>query len=48
MSTHLILQLLLADLAAAVVEPYPVTLLCADAALLAAVPVVAALTAVTD
>jgi hypothetical protein len=46
-ATHLILQPL-AVLATGVVEPYPAMLLRADAALLAAVLVVAALTTVTD
>lgn len=47
-ATHLILQPPLAVLATGVMEPYPAMLLRADAALLAAVLVVAALTAVTD
>jgi hypothetical protein len=47
-ATHLILQPPLAVLATGVVEPYPAMLLRADAALLAAVLVVAALTTVTD
>lgn len=45
--SHLVLQLLLTVLATAVMVPDAIQLFCADAPLLTAVPVVAALTAVT-